>query len=425
MKVELSKLKPNSLRDFDLDPIDADQVRQLEASIHESGFWGGSAVRYGPDGDLETIVGTTRIVAAMNTGITHADLHVGRYTDEVAIRMYATENVTQRSASSGLAQAGAVASAVRYLIKGILKGDKHVSQICETSDKGLETIRGQIASEKGLGEPCLIRFFHGIEGMNPSAIKHHLANLKTSGEYRKIVIQVTEELAKEAAIEQEHSEAARKEAEQAEAKAQQLGTEEAQQQLSKARRKKTHAETQAETSKQTAKTSQKAATAAAKRPVTFDLIGVGKYLKTQELLNAFRKVVTRESMKKNVPVSVQADLAATLCKHANKHNDGKVTGKFIELYLPKILQNVSKWSDLKLSQQAAQQIERENIEIRWKKLSHGFCRNIGAANHDALEMIAMKDDHPDLPFSVTNELRTTVKFAHLKIKELAEKLRII
>ena len=61
---------------------------------------------------------------------------------------------------------GAVASAVHYLVKGILKRDKHVTQIYGTSAKGLEIIDGQIASQKGLGQECVLRFFEGIPAMH-------------------------------------------------------------------------------------------------------------------------------------------------------------------------------------------------------------------------------------------------------------------
>jgi hypothetical protein len=66
---------------------------------------------------------------------------------------------------------GSVANAVRYLIKAILTGDdEHLSQICETSAKSIETLRGQIVTDRGLGAPIILKFMNGVAGMNESSI---------------------------------------------------------------------------------------------------------------------------------------------------------------------------------------------------------------------------------------------------------------
>jgi hypothetical protein len=54
-----------------------------------------------------------------------------------------------RQAVSTPGKIGTVTSAVRYLAKAVLTGN--VSTIVETSPRGLETLRGQITSDKGLG----------------------------------------------------------------------------------------------------------------------------------------------------------------------------------------------------------------------------------------------------------------------------------
>ncbi len=45
MKIEISKIRPNPYRDFDLYPIDAEQVKRLQHSIHEHGFFSGVTAR--------------------------------------------------------------------------------------------------------------------------------------------------------------------------------------------------------------------------------------------------------------------------------------------------------------------------------------------------------------------------------------------
>jgi hypothetical protein len=42
----------------------------------------------------------------------------------------------------------------------ILKGDPDVSEISQTSGKGLEIVRGQIASSKGLGREMIVTGNH-------------------------------------------------------------------------------------------------------------------------------------------------------------------------------------------------------------------------------------------------------------------------
>jgi hypothetical protein len=89
-----------------------------------------------------------RIYAALKAGHTTADLVVKSYADDEMIRIYATENVTQRGTDMGLAMSGSVAAAIRYIIKGVLINDADVRKYFLTL-KAFETTRGQIASDKG------------------------------------------------------------------------------------------------------------------------------------------------------------------------------------------------------------------------------------------------------------------------------------
>jgi hypothetical protein len=62
----------------------------------------------------------------------------------------------------------------------MLGGD--MSQICDMSDKAIESARGNIASDKGIGAPIVQRFLDGIPGINESSVTAQLANLKASGD---------------------------------------------------------------------------------------------------------------------------------------------------------------------------------------------------------------------------------------------------
>jgi hypothetical protein len=70
------------------------------------------------------------------------------------IRVYARENATQRGNTS-TALAGTVASAIRYLAKGILTGT-----FSTIGDKPVDvaSARGNLTSDKGLGERLVLEF---------------------------------------------------------------------------------------------------------------------------------------------------------------------------------------------------------------------------------------------------------------------------
>jgi hypothetical protein len=107
-----------------------------------------------------------------------------------------TENATQRG-NSGTAIAGSVASAIQFLAKDILTGGKHVRQNYQTSCKGLQTLQGQLASEKGIGRDVVLKFLDGVRGIKESIVQAQLANLKASGDYQRIVGEVTAQIKQE------------------------------------------------------------------------------------------------------------------------------------------------------------------------------------------------------------------------------------
>lgn len=421
MKVELAKLQPNPYRDFLVDPLEEDAAAPLYQSIADTGFWGGVPVRKTEDGELQIGAGHKRIFAAINAGIQFHDLMVKTYTDEEMIRIYATENLTQRGSNAGLAMTGAVAAAVRYIAKGVLKNDPTFGQYYPKVN-GFESVRGNITSEKGLGHDVVLRFFKGISAMNDTLVKEHLAQLKASGDYARIVKEVNDEIAEEQKAERDELDRLEQEAEAAKRKAEEAVKGEVKQ--AKAEAKKAEAKVkEKEKVKETKEAAEKAAEAAAKKPVTFDLQGVGKWLKTQTQLRTFRKVLARESIRQNVPVKAQADLAARLVQHANELNGGKLTAEFISTYLTHLLQNRRR-SEPQLSAEQVKRIDHENAQVKFTDLGHHFCRNIGSAFRDVHEMIALKDEYRDLEFTVTNELRNTVGAAYSRLKTLTEKLNI-
>lgn len=111
---------------------------------------------------------------AFEADITTADLFVGDFDDESMIRVYATENATQRGNSS-TAIAGSVASAIRFLAKSLMVC-KIVPEISETIDSyGRSHLRhdierGHLESDRGIGWRLILKFLDGIHGINEAGM---------------------------------------------------------------------------------------------------------------------------------------------------------------------------------------------------------------------------------------------------------------
>lgn len=183
MLVELKKLNPNPLRDFKVDPVDETRVEHLRKSIHDDGFWGGIVCRQLKDGTIQIAAGQHRVNAALAAGLKTADVFVADDMDDATlVRVYSRENATQRG-NTGSAQAGTVAAAIRLLAKGLatglpltfVKGGRHPANA-----------RGQFISD-GIGSPLIMQLLDGIDGVSLRMVNDQLANLKSSGQYARII----------------------------------------------------------------------------------------------------------------------------------------------------------------------------------------------------------------------------------------------
>ena len=410
MKIDPKTIKMSTVRDWIVDPLEADEA--LQASIKENEHWGGSVVRRLPDGNYEAVSGSKRISEAIKAGLSEIDVHVSKCDDRKAIRIYATENVTQRGTTAGLAMAGAVASAIHYIAKAILNGDKNSVPGIQGAEKGkndLEHAQAYLAGEKGIGAHMILSFYKGIDGINKNLVTEHLANLKASGDYARIINKASDDVERENAEDIAELERKKKEAEEkAEAD-----------KAAKLAKQKAKTEEKAAKAKETG---QKAKAAAAKKPKTFDLNGVGKFLTTQHQLKTFRDIVERESVRAHLPVNKQAQLAEAIAKQAKEQN-AELSGTFISEYMFQALGGVVS-EETKANKAAMKQMEHEDVLVKWRATAHHFCRNVGGIAGDARTLIKMKDQHPDLPFSITQELRRAVTYAQPVINQLAAKLNI-
>ena len=191
MRVQLAQLKANPLRDFTVDPIDPARVELLKASMDAHGFWGGIVCRQLADGSLEIAAGHHRVLAALDAGVTEAEVFVRRDVDDAEmIHLYATENATQRGNTS-TATAGTVAAAIRWLATIALTGERQ--QLLTPGE--IQTIRDNLRSGRGLSQRVLERVLQGVPGMNGGVIMRQLANRKASGDYARLLGEVEQAIA--------------------------------------------------------------------------------------------------------------------------------------------------------------------------------------------------------------------------------------
>jgi hypothetical protein len=392
MLVELKKLKPNSLRDFKVDPVDPARVRDLQQSIHDDGFWGGIVCRRLDDGTIEIVAGHSRTAAAIEEGIKTADVFVADGMDDAtAVRVYSRENATQRG-NAGTAQAGSVAAAIRLIAKG-LATDSLVLTNVNTSQKAMDAGRGTLASGEGVGARLVMQLLDGIPGVSLRMVNDQLANLKSSGQYARIIGDVKEEIEREnreALKELERREKAQKAAEEAARKAEEerkvaaarakAAREEAEKQRAELARQKAEAEAKLAVKRQqemAAKVAEfnalkkmrdtitSAVETASEREVTFHP-DVDKVLTVPSHASEFRRLVESPGVQPYVTVAQQPRLARDIVAEAKELGD-ELTAGFIRTHIGTLARygRTAKKREEKSDREAR---ERDMIVSRYRRL---------------------------------------------------------
>jgi hypothetical protein len=407
--IELKDLKPNPKRDFTVDPLDADVVAKLKESIKEHGFWSGVTARR-HNGEIQVAAGWHRCKAAIAAGEREAQIFIGDFDDRDMVRVYASENATQRGNSS-TALAGTVASAVRYLAKAIMTGEVVSQKFLGKDD--LAKVQGNITSQRGLGEDIILRFLTDIPGINSGVVQQQLANIKASGDYARIIGEVTAEIeeehkeaikameraekeriaAAEAAerAEQERKDAAAKvkaakeERDRARAIEAQKKAEIAAHEAEKRRQKMEKDAAEFDALRTTVETARNAADVANDRDITFDFEGVAAVLQNPLQVDVFRKAVTSDSIRPYLAVSKQASLATRLAKMA-KDQDAELSGTFIRQNIGSMILDV-KGVERKLDREDREKLKVHNWESRAKDYQHDFSRSVRFAYGIAQDII--------------------------------------
>lgn len=446
MLVVLKDLKPNPMRDFSVDPIDAEKVAELSRSMEEDGFWGGIVCRR-VNGHVEIGAGHHRVKAALAAGIETAEVFVSETMDDGAmVRVYARENATQRG-NSGTAQCGSVASAVKFLARAVLTGD--VSALANSPEQTLEALRGHLTGERGIGRDVVVAFLKGVPGIEQAA-KQQLANLKASGVYARIIGEVQAEIEreqKEALKALERAEKEKREAEERERRADEerkaaaarakaareeadkkraeleRQRAEAEAKLAEKRRREADAEMEKFAAlKKTRDTARQATAKAAEREVTFDFEGVAKHLKNAHQIDVFRDAVTGPGIKPHLPVKNQAALARRVVELADSRGKSELSGAFIRENVTTLLLE-AKTAQRQASKEELERLHQQDLIARARHHMDEFARSCHGVITAGRKLADDARGWPKgLPFPVTGEFRKGLKTVKVIIDELDRRL---
>lgn len=313
-EIALSLIRSNPFRDFDLHPIDPDQVARLRASIDADGFWASVVARKVSDG-YEIAFGHHRVDAARGAGLTHIPIEVRELSDWQMVRMLASENATQRG-STAAAALDAIAAISRVLAFGLLRWDEaRFFRNMKNITISYPECRGRLEAGSGIGRDCIIA---STAGFTTSQVDTALGTLKDSGLMANIIAEARVQADVELRAEQEAAERVLRAAEE---RAVEARTKQERDDAARA----THAARREANKRRKATEATAKADAAAKRtPITFDA-RCAQLFKLDSHAETFRKIVTGETFQSYLPVSQQFKFAkevlAAIREHLGKGQD--------------------------------------------------------------------------------------------------------
>jgi hypothetical protein len=92
MKLQLKEILDNPFRDLIANPLKKEKLKELENSIHDTGFWDNVMVRKNSEGKYELAYGHHRKQAAINAGFIEADFIVKELSDTLMLQIMDNEN---------------------------------------------------------------------------------------------------------------------------------------------------------------------------------------------------------------------------------------------------------------------------------------------------------------------------------------------
>jgi hypothetical protein len=276
--IPLSQIKPNPFRDFELHPIDPQQVERLQASIAADGFWA-SVVARKVGRWYELAFGHHRVEAARGAGLKSAPIEVRDLSDWRMVRMLASENATQRG-STAAAALDAIAAISRVVAFECWRHDAtDIAKIFAMSARPAETMWGRVRRESGIGEDCIISVAPR-NAFTLAQVRIALGVLKDSGRMASIVADARAKAEAEIAAEQPKSK------------------------------------------QQTATRPKPPAPEPPKRDITFDA-RCAKLFKLDSHLAEFRRIVTGETFQSYLPVAGQYEFGKSILDAIHENKPGK------------------------------------------------------------------------------------------------------
>ena len=134
MILKFKNILSNPNRDLKANPLDADKIAELVASINTTGFWDNVVVRKNKDERYELAYGHHRLAAAIASGLGEADFIVKDFDDELMIKVMDNEN----REAYGTGPLSLIES-VRAVVKGLAEG--RVRPFVLAKDVRKDTIR--------------------------------------------------------------------------------------------------------------------------------------------------------------------------------------------------------------------------------------------------------------------------------------------
>lgn len=369
MNVDLTNLRPNPTRDFDVDPIDPARVEMLRKSIRDYGFWSGVICRKTDDGVIQIGAGHTRVQAAILEGITRADVCVSKDMDDHTMKIiYGIENATQRG-NLGSSRVGTVAASLKQL----------ALREAELGSENSEPRHG--GSRQGIGSPQIAADLIDIPGVNIGTVQQDLASLKQSGDYNRIMEAVEAELAQraeDARIAAERDAANKKKAEEAK---------------------------KAKEAREKAKKNKEKARADPKNDRKFDRAGVQKFFENPAQLDVFRKLVTSRGVAELLPVDQQKNLARQLREkfEAMQKTDKHVefSSAFIRTHVMEMVIQAKREAQ-ELTRKEQERLMREKWEMQIKVAINNFggaCRRMQAEGMKIKKLLDERPENLEIPRS--------------------------
>jgi hypothetical protein len=311
MQISLHDLHPNPYRDFDLHPIDQEQVERLKASIDADGFWASVVARKAADG-YQIAFGHHRIEAARALGLETAPIEVRELSDWQMVRMLTSENATQRG-STAAAALDAVQAICRVLAYELLRWDEATfARFRAKVGIDYASCRGRLEAGSGIGTSC-VKAFAPSGTLSEHQIRENLGVLKDSGRMATIIAAASARAETELWAEEEAAEHALQAAQDREARA----ASEAERKASATARKA--AARTAVNRRQSTAGARKAAASAQRQPLIYDPRCTALF-KTDSHAETFRQIITGETFQAYLPLDRQYQFAKSVLATIRENN---------------------------------------------------------------------------------------------------------